>query len=54
MTLDTITRFVPLIAGLLYAVVGVAYILKKEWAWGIVCCSYSVPNFGLMVAGNQQ
>ena len=34
MSLDMITRFVPLIAGLLYAVVGVAYILKKEWALG--------------------
>ena len=54
MSLDIITRFVPLIAGLLYAVVGVAYILKKEWAWGTVWCSYSVANFGLMVAGNQQ
>ena len=53
-TLDTITRFVPLIAGLLYAVVGVAYILKKEWSWATVWCSYSVANFGLMVAGNQQ
>ena len=30
MSLDMITRFVPLIAGLLYAVVGVAYILKKS------------------------
>ena len=53
MTLDIITRSVPFIAGVLYAIVGLAYILKKEWAWGTVFCSYSVANFGLMVAGNQ-
>ena len=54
MSLDAITRYGPMIAGVLYAIVGVAYILKKEWAWGVVWCSYSVANFALMVAGNQQ
>ena len=51
--LDVVTRFVPLVAGLMYAVVGAAYILKKEYGWGVVWISYATANFGLMVVGNQ-
>ncbi len=53
MTLDAVTKFVPLVAGLLYAVVGIAYFMKKEWAWGVVWTSYSFANFGLTIAGNE-
>ena len=51
--LDVITRYVPLVAGLMYAFVGAAYILKKEYGWGVVWISYATANFGLMVVGNQ-
>ena len=51
--LDVITRFVPLVTGLMYAFVGLAYILKKEYGWGVVWISYATANFGLMAVGNQ-
>jgi len=53
MNLDMITRFVPLAAGIMYAVVAGAYFMKKEYGWGIVWISYATANFGLMVVGNQ-
>ena len=53
MNLDMITRFVPLVAGIMYAVVAGAYFMKKEYGWGIVWISYATANFGLMVVGNQ-
>ena len=53
MNLDMITRFVPLVAGIMYAVVAGAYFMKKEYGWGVVWISYASANFGLMVVGNQ-
>tara|TARA_R100000152_G_scaffold5440_1_gene1988 strand:+ start:400 stop:561 length:162 start_codon:yes stop_codon:yes gene_type:complete len=52
-SLDDITKYVPLIAGIMYAVVGAAYFMKKDYGWGIVWISYATANFGLMVVGNQ-
>ena len=49
---DFVTKYVPLVAGLMYTVVALAYFVKKEYAWGIVWFSYATANFGLMVAGN--
>jgi len=49
---DFVTKYVPLLAGLMYAVVAVAYLMKKEYAWCLVWVSYAMANFGLMVAGN--
>ena len=53
MNLDMITRFVPLVAGIMYAVGAGAYFMKKEYGWGVVWISYASANFGLMVVGNQ-
>tara|TARA_B100000073_G_scaffold163284_1_gene135101 strand:+ start:644 stop:1084 length:441 start_codon:yes stop_codon:yes gene_type:complete len=53
MNLDLITKFVPLVAGIMYAVVGTAYFMKKDFGWGIIWISYATANFGLMVVGNQ-
>ena len=53
MNLDMITKFVPLAAGIMYAVVAAAYFMKKEYGWSIVWISYATANFGLMVVGNQ-
>ena len=51
--LDLITKYVPLIAGIMYALVGTAYIIKKDIGWAIIWLSYATANFGLMVVGNQ-
>ena len=53
MTLDDITKYVPLLAGLMYGVVAVAYFMKKEYSWGVIWISYATANFGLVVVGNQ-
>jgi hypothetical protein len=53
MNLDLITKFVPLIAGIMYAVVGAAYFMKRDFGWGVIWVSYATANFGLMVVGNQ-
>jgi len=51
--LDVITRYVPLVAGIMYTVVGVAYFAKKDYGWGVIWVSYATANFALMVVGNQ-
>jgi len=53
MTLNDITKYVPLVAGLMYAVVAFAYFMKKDYAWGVIWASYATANFALMVVGNQ-
>lgn len=50
---DLITKYVPLIAGIMYALVGAAYIMKKDLGWATIWLSYATANFGLMVVGNQ-
>jgi hypothetical protein len=52
MSLDLITKYVPLITGIMYALVGVAYFIKKDFGWGIIWTSYATANFGLTVVGN--
>tara|TARA_Y100000114_G_C11760692_1_gene329469 strand:+ start:651 stop:812 length:162 start_codon:yes stop_codon:yes gene_type:complete len=49
---DLITKYVPLIAGIMYTAVGAAYIMKKDIGWAIIWLSYATANFGLMVVGN--
>ena len=53
MTLDDITKYVPLVAGIMYALVVFAYFMKRDYGWGIIWISYATANFGLMVVGNQ-
>ena len=50
---DLITKYVPLIAGIMYALVAVAYFMKRDVGWAIIWLSYATANFGLMVVGNQ-
>ena len=52
MSLDLITKYVPLIAGIMYNLVGIAYFMKKDFAWGIIWLSYATANFGLTMVGN--
>ena len=51
--MDVITKYVPLAAGIMYTVVGVADFMKRDIGWGIIWVSYATANFGLMVVGNQ-
>ena len=53
MSLDDITKYVPLVAGIMYAVVAVAYFMKKDYGWSVIWISYATANFGLMVVGDQ-
>ena len=53
MTLDDITKYVPLVAGVMYALVAFAYFMKRDYGWGVVWISYATANFALMVVGNQ-
>ena len=53
MTLDVITKYVPLLAGIMYTVVAAAYFMKKDIGWGVIWLSYATANFALMVVGNE-
>ncbi len=44
-------RALPLIAAVLYFVVGIGYLARKEYAWALVWISYSMANVGLVAAG---
>tara|TARA_R100000008_G_scaffold71629_2_gene49536 strand:- start:4802 stop:4972 length:171 start_codon:yes stop_codon:yes gene_type:complete len=48
--IDTLVKLCPLIAAVLYAVVGFGYLFKKEYAWGLVWISYALANIGLVLA----
>tara|TARA_Y100001938_G_C8085748_1_gene431895 strand:- start:2453 stop:2614 length:162 start_codon:yes stop_codon:yes gene_type:complete len=52
-TLDVITKYVPLLAGIMYTVVAAAYFMKKDIGWGVIWVSYATANFALMVVGNE-
>ena len=53
MNLDLITKFVHLVAGMMYAVGGASDFMKRDFGWGVIWISYATANFGLMVVGNQ-
>jgi hypothetical protein len=48
--IDTLVRFCPLIAGVLYAIVGFGYFIRKDYAWSLVWISYALANLGLVLA----
>ena len=52
MNLDLITKYVPIVAGVMYTLVGAAYFLKKDFGWGVIWFSYATANFALTVVGN--
>ena len=37
-------------SGILYFLVGMTYLIKKEYAWAIIWFAYSTANIGLMLA----
>ena len=52
-TIDWLVKALPLISAILYALVGVGYFLKKEYAWSLVWISYALANVGLVIAAAQ-
>ena len=48
--IDFLVKDLPLIAAVLYTVVGIGYGIKKEWAWSLVWISYALANVGLVLA----
>jgi len=51
--IDFLVKACPLIAAVLYATVGVGYIVRKDYAWGLVWISYSLANVGLVFAASK-
>ena len=51
--IDFLVKALPLIAAVLYTVVGVGYGVRKEWAWCLVWISYALANIGLVLAAMQ-
>jgi|TARA_R100000664_G_C2650844_1_gene71551 hypothetical protein len=51
MKLQLLINFLPMIVFFLYAIVGICYILKKDYAWALVWISYALANVGLIWVG---
>jgi hypothetical protein len=54
MTLEAFIAIVPMIVGLLYSSVAIAYLFKGDIAWAIVWGSYALANVGLILVGARQ
>tara|TARA_R110002096_G_scaffold28772_1_gene87213 strand:- start:579 stop:755 length:177 start_codon:yes stop_codon:yes gene_type:complete len=50
--IDILVKYCPLIAGVLYAVVGIGYLIRKDYAWSMVWISYALANLGLVLAAS--
>ncbi len=51
---DMLVKALPLIAAVLYFIVGVGYGIKKEWAWCLVWVSYALANVGLVLTAMEK
>ena len=52
--IDLLVKFCPLIAGVLYAIVGIGYFIKKDYPWSLVWISYALANLGLVLAARTE
>ena len=48
--IDLLVKLCPSIAGVLYAIVGIGYFIKQDYAWSLVWISYALANLGLVLA----
>ena len=48
--IEFLVKALPLIAAVLYFIVGVGYGMKKDYAWCMVWISYALANVGLVLA----
>jgi hypothetical protein len=53
MILNYITLYLPAFVGVIYFIVGAAYVLKKDFAWAAVWWGYAIAQAGLVIAGNK-
>lgn len=51
MKLQILINFLPIVVFFLYAVVGICYLFKKDYAWALVWGSYALANIGLVLVG---
>ncbi len=49
--LDLLVKLMPTIVFVLYAVVAIIYIFKKDYPWALVWGSYAMANVGLILLG---
>ena len=49
--IDNIISIMPSIVAILYAAVGLCYLLKKDFSWSLVWFSYAMANVGLILVG---
>jgi len=52
--IDTLVKVCPMIAGILYAIVGVGYLIRHDYPWALVWISYSLANLGLVLAAMEK
>jgi len=53
MKLQLVINLLPVMVFFLYAIVGMCYILKKDYAWALVWMSYALANIGLVLVGTR-
>ena len=51
--IDVLVKLCPAIAGILYAIVGLGYLVKRDYPWVLVWISYSLANLGLVLAASK-
>jgi hypothetical protein len=52
--IDFLVKALPLIAAILYFIVGIGYAYKKDYAWCMVWISYALANVGLVLAAMEK
>ena len=52
--MDFLIKSLPLIAAVLYFIVGVGYLARRDYAWALIWISYSMANIGLVAAGESK
>ena len=51
MSLEIYVSAMPVVVGILYSSVSVAYLMKGDVPWAIIWGGYAIANVGLVVVG---
>lgn len=51
--LDFFIKLMPSIVFVMYIIVGMAYMYKRDYAWALVWTSYAFANLGLVLIGSR-
>lgn len=49
--LNMMIAILPSVVAILYLAVAIAYLIKKDYAWGVVWGGYALSNVGLILIG---